>query len=71
MDEWWVGDDWCDDELNCEEAGWDGGDCDSDCPDGEVLACWGGCYPESWLADDECDDPFDCEEFAWDEGDCQ
>ena len=68
-------------DLNCEAAGFDGGDCltgdDDPCPThGDVLGCDGLCYPipdppaTSPLGDGICDPRFNCEARQFDRGDC-
>jgi hypothetical protein len=67
--------------LNCDSAGFDGGDCltgaDDPCPThGDVLGCDGVCYaipdpPNSNpLGDGICDARFNCESRQYDRGDC-
>jgi hypothetical protein len=76
----WVGDGFCDDgaerawgspDLNCEDFGFDGGDCSTDpapidtdisptdsggCGIGFLADCDDACWPASWLGDGRCDD---------------
>ena len=64
----WIGDGSCDDSLNCEDWGWDGGDCL--CADDEIPGCDGGCAKAEWLGDDYCNVVLDCVEYEHDGGDC-
>jgi hypothetical protein len=53
----WLGDGICDDNANCEEHDWDGGDCLSGgCPEGQLACIGGDCYP----AAGKCDGLIDC-----------
>ncbi len=85
----WRGDGTCDDGsyyynghpifLNCEEHGWDGGDCPS-CASGEIADCNGNCCPADWVGDGYCDDGtyiwngvpifLNCDQYNNDGGDC-
>ena len=65
--EGWYGDGSCDAQFQCEEAGWDGGDC---CPSGFIKGCDGECGWEAYLGDGGCDAVFDCIEMEQDKGDC-
>jgi hypothetical protein len=85
----WRGDGTCDDGsyyynghpifLNCEEHGWDGGDCPA-CASGEIADCNGNCCPADWVGDGYCDDGtytyngvpifLNCDQYNNDGGDC-
>ncbi len=53
----WIGDGTCDENANCEEHGWDGGDCmTGGCPGGQLACTTGGCFP----AGTQCDGTPDC-----------
>ena len=72
----WIGDDYCDAELNCSTFNNDGGDCasqsssTSSCSVGQVEDCNGSCSNESWIGDNYCDAEFNCSTFSNDGGDC-
>jgi len=75
----WFGDNYCDDDNNNEECGWDGGDCCGDvvntqyCSACECLDPNGTpavCGSPQWFDDDICDDENNNEECGWDGGDC-
>ncbi len=72
----WIGDSYCDAELNCSAFNNDGGDCGSQssstssCSAGQVENCDGGCTDESWIGDNDCDAELHCSAFNNDGGDC-
>merc|ERR1719211_397131 len=75
----WFADNYCDDDNNNEECGWDGGDCCGDvvntqyCSACECLDPNGtpaACGSPQWFDDDICDDDNNNEECGWDGGDC-
>ena len=69
---------YCDEQFNCEELGWDGGDCiDSgdactlgDGSDG-VYDCDMTCAVDTSGDDSICDDAFNCGAFDYDGGACE
>ena len=71
--------------FDCEDLGFDDGDClgdtdDDPCPDPlDVRDCASRCYPLAWVGDGQCDDGtlyppgdpnFMCALFSMDDGDC-
>ncbi|PIE66086.1 MAG: hypothetical protein CSA24_00970, partial [Deltaproteobacteria bacterium] len=70
----WVGDGTCDPFLDCQETGWDGGDCEPDCL--ELVDCVGNCVSPDLVGDGTCQDGSDggpdlrCAEHGDDGGDC-
>jgi hypothetical protein len=53
------------------DAAAEGGDATStECDDGEVVDCIGGCSPGASLGDGDCDLALNCEDLAFDDGDC-
>ena len=81
------GDGFCDNEesaarhgfsLDCEELGFDHGDCSDDCPDGMIESCTGECTSAMYHGDGVCDDEaattglhLNCEALWYDLGDCE
>ena len=66
--------------LNCEDRGFDGGDCEiaigdpciTDWNTEGFADCNGDCFDMAWwLGDGLCDENLDCEDFNGDEGDCE
>ena len=74
---WYADGTYCDDQFDCEELGYDGGDClesgDActleDGSDG-VYDCDLTCAADA-SADGECDEGFNCEAFDYDGGMCE
>jgi hypothetical protein len=57
--QWWIGDGWCDDHLNCAAHGYDGGDCCKGSCDGLISECGSAGYNCVDPASAQCDEPTD------------
>ena len=66
----WVGDNICDNTLNCAEFSWDDGDCSPDCTLGELVSCDNTCVSFTAIGDGVCDEALNCEGIEFDGGDC-
>ncbi|MBT3223227.1 MAG: hypothetical protein HN348_29485, partial [Proteobacteria bacterium] len=69
IDASYLGDAYCDSELDCLAYSFDDGDC-SGCPSGEIDDCNGNCVNAAWLGDGICDANLDCQALNYDDGDC-
>ena len=71
---WWLGDGFCDDDLNNEECNWDNGDCDSALAT-TVTSSFSSCNPPIhiltlWIGDGFCDTELNNLDCGNDGGDC-
>ena len=64
--------------MDCEELGFDHGDCSDDCSDGMIESCTGECTSAMYHGDGVCDDEaattglhLNCEALWYDLGDCE
>ena len=70
---WWLGDGFCDDDLNNEECDWDYGDCDASAT--TVSSSFPNCSPPNhiltlWIGDGFCDPELNNPDCGNDGGDC-
>eukprot|EP00750_Incisomonas_marina_P000654 INCI10450.2.p1 GENE.INCI10450.2~~INCI10450.2.p1 ORF type:complete len:3195 (-),score=394.60 INCI10450.2:2128-11712(-) len=57
--QWWIGDGWCDDHLNCAQHNYDGGDCCKNSCDGLISECGAAGYNCVDPSSTHCDEPTD------------
>ena len=57
--QWWIGDGWCDDHLNCAQLDFDGGDCCKNSCDGLISDCGSAGYSCVDPTSKHCDEPTD------------